>query len=205
LELIVCGNIVGLDIPVRVVQHEIWRPHILETTADDYSSDCDAEALPAMMVTYRLAGVDGEATEEVVDSLVDSDSAADQDPEVKFGIARNIAEEGGLPLLLCLARAPPRTDVPRLTPSASTATMSDHDDPNGASSSSTLQLRGSAEGRGGGWEVFASAVWLLRRCCMLAANRADLLALKAPGVLLHQLLEVLHRGASAGSTGAAAG
>lgn len=87
-----CGNIVGLDIPVRVVQHELWRPHILETTADDYSSDCDAEALPAMMVTYRLAGVDGEATEEVVDSLADSDSAADQDPEVKFGIARNIAE-----------------------------------------------------------------------------------------------------------------
>lgn len=43
LELIVCGNIVGLDIPIRVVQHELWRPHILETTADDYSSDCEAE------------------------------------------------------------------------------------------------------------------------------------------------------------------
>lgn len=43
LELIVCGNIVGLDIPVRVVQHELWRPHILETTADDYSSECEAE------------------------------------------------------------------------------------------------------------------------------------------------------------------
>ncbi|CAN0370208.1 unnamed protein product, partial [Hapterophycus canaliculatus] len=50
------------------------------------------QALPAMMVTYRLAGVDGEATEEVVDTLADSDSAADQDPEVKFGIARDIAE-----------------------------------------------------------------------------------------------------------------
>lgn len=92
LELIVCGNIVGLDIPVRVVQHELWRPHVLETTADDYSSDCAAEVLPAMMVTYRLAGVDGEATEEVVDTLADSDSAAEQDPEVKFGIARDIAE-----------------------------------------------------------------------------------------------------------------
>lgn len=43
LELIVCGNIVGLDIPVRVVQHQLWRPHILETTADEYSSDCEAE------------------------------------------------------------------------------------------------------------------------------------------------------------------
>ena len=47
-----------------------------------------------MTVTYRLAGVDGEATEEVVDSVVDSGSAADQDPEVKFGIARDIAEVG---------------------------------------------------------------------------------------------------------------
>lgn len=50
------------------------------------------QALPAMMVTYRLAGVDGEATEEVVKSLADSDSAADQDPEEKFAIARDIAE-----------------------------------------------------------------------------------------------------------------
>ena len=47
-----------------------------------------------MTVTYRLAGVDGEATEEVVDSIADSGSASDQDPEVKFGIARDIAEVG---------------------------------------------------------------------------------------------------------------
>lgn len=54
LELIVCGNIVGLDIPVRVVQHELWRPHILETTADDYSSECEAEVggLTQYDVTY---------------------------------------------------------------------------------------------------------------------------------------------------------
>lgn len=45
-----------------------------------------------MLVTYRLAGVDGEATEEVVDTLADSESAGDQDPELKFGIARDIAE-----------------------------------------------------------------------------------------------------------------
>lgn len=50
LELIVCGNIVGLDIPIRVVQHELWRPHILETTADDYSSDCEAEV--CVLYTY---------------------------------------------------------------------------------------------------------------------------------------------------------
>lgn len=53
LELIVCGNIVGLDIPVRVVQHELWRPHILETAADDYSSDCDAEVGSGLASPWR--------------------------------------------------------------------------------------------------------------------------------------------------------
>lgn len=55
LELIVCGNIVGLDIPLRVVQHELWRPHILETTADDYSSDCEAEVRNATAVLLVVA------------------------------------------------------------------------------------------------------------------------------------------------------
>ena len=50
------------------------------------------QVLPAMVVTYRLAGVDGEATEEVVDNLSDSDASTDQDPELRFGIARDIAE-----------------------------------------------------------------------------------------------------------------
>lgn len=57
-----------------------------------------------MMVTYRLAGVDGEATEEVVDTLADSESAADQDPEVKFGIARDIAEVCRRVMVLCGVR-----------------------------------------------------------------------------------------------------
>lgn len=51
-----------------------------------------------MVVTYRLAGVDGEATEEVVASLPDSDAATDLNPELKFGIARYIAEVRACPL-----------------------------------------------------------------------------------------------------------
>lgn len=51
-----------------------------------------------MVVTYRLAGVDGEATEEVVASLPDSDAATDLNPELKFGIARYIAEVRPCPL-----------------------------------------------------------------------------------------------------------
>jgi E3 ubiquitin-protein ligase UBR4 len=72
LELLVCGRIIALDIPVRVVQRELWRTHVLDTHVDDYDSDCGDDVLPPMTVTYRLAGVDGEATEEVVETLTDS-------------------------------------------------------------------------------------------------------------------------------------
>lgn len=56
------------------------------------------------------------------------------------------------------------------------------------SKESTLLYPGSAStavGKGmvGGLEVFALAVRLLRRVCMLSANRADLLALKVTTAL----------------------
>ena len=53
LELLVCSNIIGLDIPIRVVQQELWRNHILEQHAEDYDSDTEAESLPQMVVMYR--------------------------------------------------------------------------------------------------------------------------------------------------------
>lgn len=190
------------------------------------------------MVTYRLAGVDGEATEEVVDTLTDSDSAyaSNQDPEIKFAITRNIAEvkdgwqasiqsftlssrlccpvsgdargpqawvleltlelrwyleatgssdtesivgptdvfdlmplgpqEGGLQLLLFLARAPARGSRSQPSPAGEVG------------ASSGLAMTGQPCSGMGDWEVFALAVRLLRRACMLAANRTDLLTLK---------------------------
>lgn len=77
------------------------------------------------------------------------------------------SQEGGLPLLLCLAQAPPRAQSSALSVSDSMGV-----EPSVLSSSSA------SASAGGGWEVFASAVRLLRRACMLAANRSDLLALK---------------------------
>lgn len=89
-------------------------------------------------------------------------------------------QEGGLPLLLCLAQAPPRA------PSSADGFIAA---PSSSSSSSTSFAVAAAVGGGGGggvstavgtggWEVFASAVRLLRRSCMVSANRSDLLALK---------------------------
>lgn len=56
------------------------------------------------------------------------------------------------------------------------------------SQESTLLYPGSAStavgtGMVGGWEVFALAVRLLRRVCMLSENRAGLLALKVTTAL----------------------
>ena len=59
---------------MRLVQRCIWAQHVLESD-DGYASDCDLDSLPPLLVTYRLAGVDGEATEENVESIVDPDEA----------------------------------------------------------------------------------------------------------------------------------
>lgn len=75
-------------------------------------------------------------------------------------------QEGGLPLLLHLARAPLRGARPPSTLAGKMGTSSTGTSPGGAVTSV------------GDWEVFALAVRLLRRTCMLAANRSELLALK---------------------------
>jgi hypothetical protein len=54
LELLVCGSIVALDIPLRVVQHELWRNHILESNGDDYESDTETEVCLYVYVTRLL-------------------------------------------------------------------------------------------------------------------------------------------------------
>ena len=51
-----------------------------------------------MVVTYRLTGLDGEATEDVVDTIADDQTTID--PEVEFAIASVMAECGGIECLL---------------------------------------------------------------------------------------------------------
>jgi hypothetical protein len=55
LELLVCGSIVSLDIPLRVVQHELWRNHILESNGDDYESDTETEVTHLLEVLEHVA------------------------------------------------------------------------------------------------------------------------------------------------------
>lgn len=64
-------------------------------------SDC-----PPMTVTYRLQGLDGEATEPMI-SEVDDDRGEQQDPEVEFALTGEMESCGGLQLLLKILRESP--------------------------------------------------------------------------------------------------
>jgi hypothetical protein len=60
-----------------------------------------------MQITYRLTGLDGEATEEKVDSIPDDQKQGDEDPEVEFALAGALGEQGLRVLLRRLDEALP--------------------------------------------------------------------------------------------------
>ena len=60
-----------------------------------------------MVVVYRLQGLDGEATEPIVDTL-EEEGGEEQDPESEFAIADVVGEAGGLEVMMgILKRATP--------------------------------------------------------------------------------------------------
>ena len=55
-----------------------------------------------MVVTYRLQGLDGEATEEMVSEIDGAGAEADEDPEVTYAVCAELRERRGLEALLSL-------------------------------------------------------------------------------------------------------
>lgn len=105
MELLVAGNIISLDLSIAQVYEQVWRKSnsqssnalagtLLSSSAATSSRDC-----PPMTVTYRLQGLDGEATEPMIKEL-DEDREESQDPEIEFAIAGAVRECGGLEILL---------------------------------------------------------------------------------------------------------
>jgi len=114
LELLVTGKILSMDLPLRLVFEKIWRPFVAERHPDEYGDpDTSPEVLPSMLVTYRLAGVDGEATEEVVESLSHYSEGEDAaDPNEKYRATDILGEnKAGFTLFLSLARPPTSSSV----------------------------------------------------------------------------------------------
>lgn len=105
MELLVAGNIISLDLSVALVYEQVWKKSshasktlantsILSSVAAPSVRDC-----PPMIVTYRLQGLDGEATEPMIKEL-EEDREESQDPEVEFAIAGAVREYGGLEIIL---------------------------------------------------------------------------------------------------------
>nr|AGH32778.1 auxin transport protein BIG [Krascheninnikovia arborescens] len=105
MELLVAGNIISLDLSVAQVYEQVWKKANIQssnTVASATMSPGGATSsrdCPPMIVTYRLQGLDGEATEPMIKEL-DEDREESQDPEVEFAIAGAVREYGGLEIIL---------------------------------------------------------------------------------------------------------
>ncbi|KAK6154972.1 hypothetical protein DH2020_009220 [Rehmannia glutinosa] len=110
MELLVAGNIISLDLSIAQVYEQVWKKSnsqssnpapgtaFLSANAAASTRDC-----PPMTVTYRLQGLDGEATEPMIKEL-DEDREESQDPEVEFAITGAVRECGGLEILLSMVQ-----------------------------------------------------------------------------------------------------
>ncbi|XP_019442749.1 PREDICTED: auxin transport protein BIG-like isoform X1 [Lupinus angustifolius] len=105
MELLVAGNIISLDLSIVQVYELVWKksnPSSNNVTNSNLLSPntvASSTDFPPMTVTYRLQGLDGEATEPMIKEL-EEDREESQDPEVEFAIAGAVRECVGLEILL---------------------------------------------------------------------------------------------------------
>jgi len=219
LELIVSNKILDMNLKLRVIAQTTWRTHVMENTSAvqsessfrqfmagssfgesgllsraRFDENTPMSALPPMIVTYRLAGVDGEATEDKIEEsdLVDPDAPPDTNAssaqyelkmEKEYGITRLITKARGVNILLRslethlgqVMKRIRRDDVGR----SSTIGLKKIDKKN---HSRALFLKSPP----------CSALVLLQHCAMITDNRKKLVNAQAPTVLLRLLLDVLN-------------
>ena len=90
MELLICDKIIKLDLSVKQVFEKLWMKETNVSSIED--------ARP-MEITYRLQGLDGEATEDIIESLPD-DENEEIDPEEKYKITRVMSKCGGLEAMI---------------------------------------------------------------------------------------------------------
>ena len=117
MELLSCGNkIISLDLKVVDVYEKVWVP-MQQNQLNDGSPPSrliGTNRIPPMSITYRLSGLDGEATEDRIDSVaatVDKD-----DPEVRYESTSCLRFKGGLSALVALV--PTISRAARMKPTA---------------------------------------------------------------------------------------
>ena len=148
------------------------------------TADTPLAQLPPMIATYRLAGVDGEATEETVgvSDLIDpeavSDTASPEEKdavlEAEFGMTRYVATGRGVQALLRSTQDFVNDLLRRIRRDS----IDGQEWPN----PSRLELKQSPP---------CQALILLRYCAKLAINRKSMLEARAPTILLALLIDIL--------------
>lgn len=127
LELLVAGNVIKLDLPIRAVYENVWRNSAEATSSMSVAASrrslifrrtsvvsgepvsrvpsrancATAMSETPMVVVYRLSGLDGEATEPIIDSLP-ADYLGSIDPEEEFKKLNVLGEVSGLQALVKL-------------------------------------------------------------------------------------------------------
>jgi len=154
------------------------------------ADELDVAQLPPMVITYRLAGVDGEATEDKVEVedledpealVVTSPSALEQKMEKEFGITRSLASNGGISIILASVQSfidEVTTRIRRDEIPLKRGKLSTTDE-----NSTRVNFAKSPPCPG---------LILLRHCANLSENRKKLLSARAPTILLRMLLDVLN-------------
>ncbi|KAL6863816.1 hypothetical protein ACP4OV_016719 [Aristida adscensionis] len=109
MELLVGGNIISLDLSISQVYEQVWRKNHGQTqhslsNASTLTAVSSVRDCPPMTVTYRLQGLDGEATEPMIKEL-EEEREESQDPEIEFAIAGVVRECGGLEIILSMIQS----------------------------------------------------------------------------------------------------
>ncbi len=152
-----------------------------DTNGNAITDDTPLTALPPMIVTYRLTGVDGEATEDTLSTLEDPEAPSETaDPEQKerllekeYGITRFITQDRGLYYLLKSVERNINDTLRKIR----------RDDIGSGENASRNHFKACSP---------YSGLTLLSCCAKLSSNRKLLLQSRAPTILLRLLLDVLH-------------
>lgn len=116
MELLVAGNIISLDLSVAQVYEQVWKKAQNQASSSGAGigatvpGGIPGRECPPMTVTYRLQGLDGEATEPMIKEL-DDDREESQDPEVEFAITGVMRECDGLEIILNMVQTLSDNDI----------------------------------------------------------------------------------------------
>jgi len=103
MELLVANQIISLDLAVADVFERVWMPSLFDGVQrrQSQTSGANEPIGPPMAITFRLSGLDGEATEERIDRLAPSQEE-DEDLEAKYAATGIFQQDFGFKTLIQL-------------------------------------------------------------------------------------------------------